>query len=174
MLAGAAAAAARAQQFTWQGEVPGIIVLHVHGKKVDIEYKDGGPVQRAKFQFASALPESRQDVRLEVRDARGRVEITQQPSLEDGYTADVTIEDRQDGWSNYSIALYWDSSANMPSGRMDKVKWSGTVDGEVIVECRVDQCVSRVERGGPVGRERFRFSHPMPELETRVMLEETA
>jgi hypothetical protein len=172
-LIGICALAAQAQQFTWEGEVSGIIVLHVHGKKVDIEYRDGPPVQRAQFHFVSPLPESRQNVRLEVRESRGAVFLTQQPGLNSEYSVDVTIEDRQDGAAFYSIALYWNSSAKPPPGRVDRVRWSGTMQGEVLVECRSAQCSSRAVRGQPVGRERFKFSHPLPEAEVTVMLDET-
>ena len=172
-LAAAFALAAQAQQFTWEGEVSGIVVLHIHGKKVDIEYRDGPPVERAQFHFTAPLPQSREDVRMEVRESRGAVYLTQQPGLNSDYSVDVTIEDRQDGSSFYSIALYWNSGAKPPPGRADHVRWSGTVQGEVLVECRSDQCSSRALRGQPAGRVRFKFTHPLPDADVTVMLDET-
>jgi hypothetical protein len=165
-------------QFTWEGEVDGIVVLHINGKKLDIECRQGLPVQRQAFKFNSTLPDSRQDVRLEVREGRGGVLITEQPRIENSYTASVTIEDRQDGASYYSIALHWEadrgSFSNEPDravGRMDHVEWSGHVDGDVIVECRESRCESKVQRGQPVTREKSKFSRPMAAEEMRVFLD---
>ncbi len=167
-------------QFTWQAEVDGIVVLHINGKKLDIEYRQGVPVEHQAFKFESTLPDSRQDVRLEVRQGRGGVRITEQPRIENSYTAAVTIEDRQDGASFYSFALYWESDrgsfSNEPDravGRMDHVSWSGHVDGEAIIACRESSCESKIERGQPVSRERSRFTRPMPAEEMRVFLDRT-
>ncbi len=167
-------------QLTWEGEVDGILFLYIQGKELKLEHKQGQPVARQKFKFFAALPDSRQHIRLEVRQGRGSVRITEQPGIENSYTAAVSIEDRQDGAGFYSIALYWDadrgSFANEPSravGRMDSVSWSGHVDGEVIIECGEEHCESKPQRGPAVTREKSKFSHPMPSDELRVFLDRT-
>lgn len=170
-----AAALAGAQtdpNFTWKGEVDGIIVLHIHGQRVEIEYRQGAPVQRQSYRFNDALPDSSQDVRLEVLESRGSVNITQQPRADNNYTADITIEDRQDGSFPYSIALYWDDAAPL-AGRRDHLTWTGVVTGEVIVTCRAERCESAVQSGGPVGRERVKFTRPLPDSGVRVTLDDT-
>jgi hypothetical protein len=170
-----AAAVVHAQpgpQFTWEGQVDGIVVLHVRRERVDIEYRQGKPAERQSFHFIGSLPDLRQDVRVEVREGRGAVRVSQQPRIENNFTADITIEDRQDGASFYSIGLYWAESGT-PSGRMDHVNWSGRVDGEVTVECHAGQCDPSVESGQPVGRARAKFTRPLPNHDVRVWLDET-
>lgn len=168
----ALALTALGQQFTWEGDVAGIAVLRIHGRKVDIELRDGPPAANVRFRFAAGLPESRQTVSLRVREGRGAVNIIEQPNIDNGYSAGVLIEDRQDGAGHYSIALSWDSRAGAPPGRVDRLKWSGTVDGEAVVECRGAQCTVKLSRGG-ASAGKYRFSRPLPAFEVLTMLEET-
>src|SRR6202161_1965881 len=103
-------------QFVWQGQVDGTAILHLAGKRLSVKIQDGAPVERQKFHFSDALPETRQAVRLEVLEGRGYVHVVDGPSIENHYTLAVSIEDRQPGSSFYSIALYWDASSNVFEG----------------------------------------------------------
>lgn len=174
-----AAGAETKPQFTWQGQVDGVVVLHVQGKKVDVETK-GPAVERQAFKFNSTLPDSRQDVRLEIREGRGSVRLTEQPRIDNSYTASIVIEDRQDGAAFYSLALYWNtesgSFADEPDrtvGRVDHASWSGRVTASAIIECRESRCESKVEGGLPASREKVKFTRPMPAVEMRVWLDNT-
>lgn len=155
---------AQSPQFTWQGDVDGIIAIRVHGVKAEVEYRQGAPVQRSEFHFVSPLPANRQNVRLEVRESRGSVSILEQPGLDNDYTTTVLIEDRQDGSSHYSIELYWTPDR---SGHIDRMAWSGRVDRETTVSCRARQCES--EAFGV----KFKFNKPMPSRDVEVLLDET-
>jgi hypothetical protein len=168
-------------QMVWEGQVDGISVLRVHGNRIDIEDREGLPVQRQRFRFFERLPESRQIVRLEVIEGRGRVHILEQPRLENNYTLAVAVEDRQGGSSFYSLAFYWESGRGFlrpsepgpssSSDRNESLIWSGRVDGEAIVSCRGDSCEAEATRGAPVTRDRFRFSRPLPARDTLVSLD---
>lgn len=171
-----AAAAQPAPQLTWEGQVDGIVVLHIHGRKLEVEYKQGKPVERQRVQFHNALPDTRQNVRVEVREGRGSVTVSGQPRIENDFSADVTIEDLQEGASFYSIAVYWDASDVLEERQapMDHVTWSGRVDGEVVVVCGASRCESQAREGQTVGREKFKFTRPLPASEVRVTLDETS
>jgi hypothetical protein len=182
LLLAASAVAQDRPQLVWEGEVDGVSVLRVHGRRIDIEDREGLPVQRQRFQFAERLPDSRRTVRMEVVEGRGRVRILEQPQPGNNYTLAVSIEDRQGGSSFYSLAFYWDSSSSffgisepvLPGpDRGDALTWSGRVDGEAVVNCRANTCEAEVRRGGPVLRDRFRFSRPLPSRNTVVSLEES-
>lgn len=99
--------AADRPQFLWEGEARGRVVLSVRGKKLTVNI-DEGEVERSKLVMPKGLPDSRQTVRLELRKQRGMVSITQQPRIDNDYTLEITIDDRQDGLGGYSIAAYWD------------------------------------------------------------------
>jgi hypothetical protein len=163
-------------QFIWQGDVDGIDVLYLRDNVVNVKIQEGAPVANQVFKFYDRLPQTRQDLRLEVRQGRGYVHIVDQPRLENGYTAAISIEDRQAGTGFYSIALYWDASnrffegAHSP-GRSDQLVWTGKVDDEALISCRGKMCESKATQGAPVTDESFKFSKPLPNKDVEVSLE---
>jgi hypothetical protein len=161
-------------QFVWQGQVDGTAILHLAGKRLTVQIQDGAPVERQKFHFSEALPQTQQAVRVEVLEGRGSVHVIDQPGIENNYTLAIAIEDRQPGSSFYSIALYWDASNNQFERGAEKtgsVSWTGRVDEEAVVSCRQQSCVSSAEHGAPVADEHFKFSRPLPDRDTEVRLE---
>lgn len=161
-------------QFVWQGQVDGTAILHLTSKRLAVQIQSGGPVERQKFHFSDALPESGQNARVEVLEGRGYVHIVDQPSLDNHYTLAVAVEDPQPGSSFYSIALYWDTSNNLfeSAEKTDHVSWTGRVDQAAIVGCHERSCVSNAEQGVPVAGERFKFSRPLPDRDVDVRLED--
>lgn len=167
-------------QLVWEGQVDGLSLLRVRGNRIDVDDQKGLPVQRQRFRFFERLPEARQNVRLEVVEGRGRVRILEQPRPENNYTLTVMIDDHQGGSSFYSLALFWQSGRGFfswpeparSSSENDFLTWSGRVDGEAVVSCRGNSCQAEATRGGPVSRDRFRFSRPLPGRRVLVSLEE--
>jgi hypothetical protein len=163
-------------QFIWQGDVDGIDVLYLRDNVVNVKVQEGAAVENQVFRFYDRLPQTRQDLRLEIRQGRGYVHIIDQPRLDNGYTAAISIEDRQPGTGFYSIALYWDASnrffegAHSP-GRSDQLVWTGKVDDEALISCRGKTCESKVIQGAPVANESFKFSKPLPNKDVEVSLE---
>jgi hypothetical protein len=160
-------------QFVWQGQVDGTVILHLAGKNLTVQTQNGGPVTNQKYRFSDPVPETQQDVRLEVLEGRGYVHVLDRPSIENHYTLAVEIEDRQPGQSPYSIALYWDTSDNAferGAANNDHVTWNGRVDEAVTIACRRQACVSNVEQGAPVAAEHYKFSRPLPDRDTDVRL----
>jgi hypothetical protein len=162
-------------QFVWQGQVDGTAILHLTGKRLAVQIQDGAPVERQKFHFSDALPQTQQVVRVEVLEGRGSVHVIDQPTIENSYTLALAIEDRQPGSSFYSIALYWDTSNNVferGAEKTDKLTWTGRVDEAAIISCHQQSCVSSREQGAPVADEHFKFSRPLPERDSEVRLED--
>ena len=162
-------------QFVWQGQVDGTAILHLAGKRLTVQIQNGAPVERQKFHFSDALPDTHQAARVEVLEGRGYVHVVDQPSVENHYTLAVSIEDRQPGSSFYSIALYWDASSNVfeqGAEKTDHVAWTGRVDGAAVISCHKQSCVSSVEQGVPVAEEHFKFSRPLPDRDSDVRLED--
>lgn len=160
-------------QLVWEGEVDATTFLYVHGKRLQVENKEGAAPARPRYHLYDALPSSRQDVRLHVREGRGYVHIVEQPRADNDYTLAVAIEDRQAGSSLYSIALYWDATTIFDRGERNRsrLKWSGRVEDEVIVSCAVDRCTSAAVRGAAVMREHFKMARPLPQRDVAVRLE---
>jgi hypothetical protein len=166
---------AQTPQFVWQGQVDGVAILHIQGKTLKVQIKEGAPVEQQQFHFSDQLPDTRQNVRVETLQGRGSVRVVDQPNTDNQYTLTVQVEDLQPGSSFYSIAMYWDASDNAfvrGAPKVDKVTWSGRVDHAVVVSCQAKGCKSSAESGTvPVVNEHFKFSKPLPALETEVRLE---
>lgn len=180
LLLASSALNAQEPQLIWEGEVDGTSILRVRGGSIDIQDREGLPVQRQRFRFSERLPNKRTDVELRVREGRGRVRILEQPREQNAFTLAVSIEDRQGGSSFYALEFLWRGSGgffDFPSTpattRQDSLVWSGRVDDEAIVECRQNDCQSRATRGGDVTRERSRFSGRMPQRDFQVSLDQT-
>jgi hypothetical protein len=165
-----------APQFVWQGEVDGVAILHLQGKKLQSQIQEGGPLARQQYHFSDRLPDVRLQVRVEVLKGRGYVHVVDQPSGENQYTLAVAIEDQQPGSAFYSIALYWDTSDNAfrrDAEKIDKVTWSGRVIQGAIVSCHAKSCDSSAEQGAPsVSSEHYKFSKPLPAHDSEVSLED--
>jgi hypothetical protein len=169
-----------APQFVWQGQVDGVAILHLQGKTLTVQTQFGGPVERQVFRFSAALPDVRQDVRLQVLEGRGYVHVVDEPSVENHYILAVEIDDRQPGSSFYSIALDWDTSSSAferGAPKVEKLSWRGRVDRAVVVSCREKSCTSTAEpgtvSGAPVADEHSKFSKALPDRDTEVRLEDT-
>ncbi len=164
-------------QFVWQGQVDGIDILYLHRDHLTVRVPEGLPVEAQQFHFNDPLPEGLQDARLRVLEGRGYVHILDQPRLDNHYTLAVMIEDRQSGRGFYSLELYWDASGHiydsLKGSRGDRVAWSGRVDQEAVISCRAKSCVSEAVRGAPVAAEQFKFSHPLPDRDVDVRLEQS-
>src|SRR5581483_1372791 len=117
-------------QMTWQGHVGGTVFLYIQRKHVKAEQKDGGQVSGQHFRFNGPLPDTRQDVRVQVLEGRGYVHVVEQPRADNDFTLAVAIEDRQSGASPYSLALYWNAE---DAGRRDQLAWTGRVQGEALI-----------------------------------------
>ena len=160
-------------QFVWQGDVSGIVILRIHGDRLNVQV-EGSPVTRQQYQFYSSLPDNRQDARLEVREGRGYVHIIDHPRVENSFSLAISIEERQVGSSFYSIAVYWqsaDQAFERRSGKAGKLVWNGRVDEEALIACHDKTCVSRTGRGAPVANEHVKFSRPLPHRQVELSLE---
>ncbi len=167
-------------QLLWVGEVDGAVVLHVRADRLEVEQLAGLPVQRQQVRFYEPLPEDRVTVRLDVIEGRGRVRILEQPRRENDYTLKIGIEDPPRGAGWYVLAIHWNGGrwpagrgggVGLPQASRSWLRWEGQVDGEVLIHCAANQCVSEVRSGRPVIGDRHWSSAPMPRAHVPVSLE---
>jgi hypothetical protein len=91
----------------WRGRVDGETQLLVRRSEVEARALSGLPASAATFNFTSALPRRAVDVRLEKKHGRGDIEIIQQPSRNNDFTAVVEIRDKKGGSDDYEFELIW-------------------------------------------------------------------
>ena len=78
-------------------------------RRSDVEPRalSGLPARATTFSFTSPLPRRAVDVRLEKKHGRGEIEIVQQPSRNNDFTAVVQIRDNKGGSDDYEFELIW-------------------------------------------------------------------
>ncbi len=91
----------------WSGTVDGSDLIKIHGDRVWIEHLAANPIQNAHFELPNPLPAANVNLQLRQMQGRGRVQIVEQPSPRNNYTATVRIDDPQSGPDFYSFELTW-------------------------------------------------------------------
>jgi hypothetical protein len=96
-----------AGRLIWRGTVDGEILLSVRAGQVSIQNLSGAPVSNQQFNFTSPLPRTPVSVEIARKSGRGRVEVIQQPTAANDFTAVVRIRDRDGGARNYEFEMIW-------------------------------------------------------------------
>jgi hypothetical protein len=108
LLTAAAPAAAQQQRdlFTWNGRVDREVLIVMRGRDVDTRqtYDERG---RDRARAQGTLPRAEGVVTVQVREGRGDVDVIQQPSARNDYTAVVRIRDPRGGDDRYRVAASW-------------------------------------------------------------------
>lgn len=91
----------------WRGKVDGESQLVVRRSNVELRTISGRPTSGITFSFTSPLPRRAAAVRLEKKEGRGEVEIVQQPSQSNDFTAVIRIRDEKGGSDDYEFELIW-------------------------------------------------------------------
>jgi hypothetical protein len=100
--------------FEWTGRVDREVRIAMHGRDARTLNSGRVPAARSRLAVETALPQRDGRVTVRVQDGRGDVDVVQQPSSRNDYTAIVRVVDRSSGVDNYRITAYWmpDESRN--------------------------------------------------------------
>lgn len=173
--------------FTWEGRVDGTDYLLIKGQTVQIEHLRAQPVQNSRYDFRLPLPAREQTISLTVLEGRGRVQILEQPTRLNNYTAKILLDDDKDrGAAMYRIGLTWKGGKALGTGRLGSperrdqqhppqqaggvIRWRGTVDGRDELRFQGEQVTIRHLEAGPVRNPSAVFSDPVPVHPVKVTL----
>jgi hypothetical protein len=98
--------------FEWNGRVDREIQLVMRGNNVQVDRVGNTEPRGGRARAMSALPRMDGQVNVQLVRGRGRVDVIQQPSRQNGYTTIVRIEDPGSGSDNYRLAAYWQGYAS--------------------------------------------------------------
>ena len=93
--------------YVWSGTVDREAIIVMRGAYLETEGDGFESSREAQYRVNEALPRTNGTVRIERVDGRGEVEVIQQPSLFNGYTARVRVRDRQSGADHYRLVVTW-------------------------------------------------------------------
>lgn len=91
----------------WWGRVDGRDILCIRRGIVWIIHEEGEPIVEADFRLERPLPAEPVTVGVRKVRGRGRVEILEQPTRENNFTARILIEDKKSGSDRYEIEVFW-------------------------------------------------------------------
>lgn len=103
--------------FEWRGNVDQEVRIQMRGGRTSTMAM--GPHEMTAYDQArafSAMPSTDGYLNVQVLQGRGRVDVVQQPSSQNGYTAIVRVRDPQTGSAPYDIAAYWEPTGNYGYG----------------------------------------------------------
>lgn len=94
-------------QLRWSGSVDDTAIITLRGRDVRTRNEQGRGVTNVSEQVSGQLPDRRVNVELRQVSGRGQVQVIEQPSPRNNYTARVRVRDSQGGSARYSFVLDW-------------------------------------------------------------------
>jgi hypothetical protein len=92
----------------WSGRVDDVVELRINGRRVEAITRSGRRVEDVNSNIrGGGLPNRNLTVTIDRHSGRGNVQVTQQPSAWNNYTAVIRIFDPQGGSSYYDFSAYW-------------------------------------------------------------------
>jgi hypothetical protein len=107
----------RAQVLEWRGQVDREVRIQIDNRRASVLEYGSNERARRKVDMMSGIPNRPGRLYVNVLDGRGDVDVIQQPSQSNGYTATIRIRDPKGGADRYRIAVYWESTGRWNNGR---------------------------------------------------------
>jgi hypothetical protein len=144
---------AERQLFVWRGVVDDDMRVYVRAAHVESRVVAGDRNRREpRVDRDRALPRRDGTLRVSLLDGRGRVQILQQPTARNNWTAIIRLKDAQRGADNYRFVAYFDPIDDYRrDDRYDRdgdwygsearsgdrlMRWTGSVDRDVRITLR--------------------------------------
>lgn len=92
---------------SWRGTVDDRVQLAIRGKSIEVRTISGAPNRDGVANFTTAVPDGEVEVGVTKISGRGTVEVLQQPSRANDYTAVIEIYDAGSGAKEYRLDIFW-------------------------------------------------------------------
>ena len=92
----------------WQGQVDREIRIQIDNRRASVIEVGRNERTRRRVNMYGSIPNRPGTLYVQVLQGRGRVDVIQQPSARNGYTAVIRLRDPDGGAARYRIAAYWE------------------------------------------------------------------
>lgn len=92
----------------WQGQVDREIRIQIDNRRASVMEVGSNERTRRRVNMYGSIPNRPGTLYVQVLQGRGRVDVIQQPSARNGYTAVIRLRDPDGGAARYRIAAYWE------------------------------------------------------------------
>ena len=93
--------------FRWQGRVDREVRIQLQGGRSYVQPMGNREVRNGNGQMLGGLPHEDGVLRVERIEGRGDIDVIQQPTASNGYTATLRVRDPSSGAANYRIVAVW-------------------------------------------------------------------
>ena len=94
----------------WQGQVDREIRIQIDNRRASVIEVGSNERTRRRVNMYGSIPNRPGTLYVQVLQGRGRVDVIQQPSARNGYTAVIRLRDPAGGAARYRIAAYWEGN----------------------------------------------------------------
>jgi hypothetical protein len=182
MAASTVSSAQEVQVFQWSGRVDQEIRLTATGRTVTASNIGPSEPGQRDVSIMAPIPRIDGELRIQTLEGRGTVDVLQQPTALNGYTAVVRIRDPQGGTGSYRFNAYWQASSagevgppyGRGRGRMSRtaLTWRGDVDDNLEIRIAPSGVTYQTLRGRDPRGVQSSFN-ALPANVSRVMVNQT-
>lgn len=100
----------RSGTVAWSGVVDGVDEIIISGAGASVRHLNGNPPREVRASFSAPLPRAPLEVKMIWTNGRGQIDLVQQPSVANGYTTIIRLDDsRAGGDKRYEFTLRWNT-----------------------------------------------------------------
>jgi hypothetical protein len=107
----------RREVYEWAGVVDKEIRIQLRGNRAWVQPIGAGDDRASRGRVLSGLPQQTGNLVVQRLEGRGDVDVIEQPSYRNGYTATLRIRDPRGGAARYRIVAYWEPPVRFGYGR---------------------------------------------------------
>ena len=107
----------RREVYEWDGVVDKEIQIQLRGNRAYVRAMGAGEDRNSRGRVLGGLPQQTGNLVVQRLEGRGDVDVIEQPSSRNGYTATLRIRDPRGGAARYRIVAYWEPPVRFGYGR---------------------------------------------------------
>jgi hypothetical protein len=107
----------RREVYEWNGVVDKEIQIQLRGNRAYVRPIGAGEDRNSHGRMLGGLPQQTGNLVVQRLEGRGDVDVIEQPSARNGYTATLRIRDQRSGAARYRIVAYWEPPVRFGYGR---------------------------------------------------------
>ena len=107
----------RREVYEWNGVVDKEIQIQLRGNRAYVRPMGAGEDRNSRGRMLGGLPQQTGNLVVQRLEGRGDVDVIEQPSARNGYTATLRIRDQRSGAARYRIVAYWEPPVRFGYGR---------------------------------------------------------
>ena len=107
----------RREVYEWNGVVDKEIQIQLRGNRAYVRPIGAGEDRNSRGRVLGGLPQQTGNLVVQRLEGRGDVDVIEQPSARNGYTATLRIRDQRSGAARYRIVAYWEPPVRVGYGR---------------------------------------------------------